>query len=330
MQINGQNFKVENLFDHIVTVPDCIVLGDNKLGGGHGESKLYFGTKEEMRSFFGKAGFVAPCFVLKKDLITYLETLKEEYMHPSQPYRGAKEFPTLWAERMKKVQTLPEVIPFNVTDQTQIQGPRGYINSSDFGYQLIRELSLPLVSYISAMEIKDSSGHSLFYWKLFVDFDAIAEKKNGPLVFIYGKGVANKGQENEQEESPKNQEIRKARIGQGKYRELLLEECPFCPITMISDDRLLIASHIKPWAVSTDKEKIDPQNGFMLSPLYDKLFDRGFITFTDDKHVQLSNWISAQNWKRIGIHDNDFFQALPITEARKVYLEFHRKSVFKG
>ena len=139
-----------------------------------------------------------------------------------------------------------------------------------------------------------------------------------------------KGKDNEQQESPKNQEIRKARIGQGKYRELLLEECPFCPITMISDDRLLIASHIKPWAVSTDKEKIDPQNGFMLSPLYDKLFDRGFITFTDDKHVQLSNWISAQNWKRIGIHDNDFFQALPINEARKVYLEFHRKSVFKG
>lgn len=330
MQINGQDFKVVNLFDHIVTVPDCLVLGENKLGGGHGESKLYFGTKEEMRAFFGKAGFNAPCFVLKEDLITYLETLKEEYMHPSQPYRGAATFPSLWEERMKKVKSLPEVITFQVSDQTQIQGPRGYINSSDFGYQLIRELSLPLVSYISAMEIKDKSGQSLFYWKLFVDFDAIAEKKNGPLVFIYGKGIVSKVQPKEQEESPKTQEIRNARIGQGKYREKLLEECPYCPITMISDDRLLIASHIKPWAVSTDKEKIDSKNGFMLSPLYDKLFDRGFITFTDDKHVKISNWISAQNWKRIGIRDNDYFQALPIDEARKIYLAFHRKSVFKG
>lgn len=55
-------------------------------------------------------------------------------------------------------------------------------------------------------------------------------------------------------------EISKAREGQGKYRELLLEQCHFCPITMISDERLLIASHIKPWAASSDDEKIDPYN----------------------------------------------------------------------
>jgi hypothetical protein len=41
-----------------------------------------------------------------------------------------------------------------------------------------------------------------------------------------------------------------ARIGQGKYREKLLKQCPICPITLVSDDRLLIASHIKPWAKS--------------------------------------------------------------------------------
>jgi len=55
-------------------------------------------------------------------------------------------------------------------------------------------------------------------------------------------------------------EISKAREGQGKYRELLLEQCHFCLITMISDERLLIASHIKPWAASSDDEKIDPYN----------------------------------------------------------------------
>lgn len=65
------------------------------------------------------------------------------------------------------------------------------------------------------------------------------------------------------EEKSKN--IRQARDGQGKYREQLLEQCHFCPITMISDERLLIASHIKPWAASNDTEKTDPCNGYMIS-----------------------------------------------------------------
>ena len=99
---------------------------------------------------------------------------------------------------------------------------------------------------------------------------------------------------------------------------------------MINDERLLIASHIKPWAVANNKEKIDPKNGFILSPLYDKLFDRGFITFTDERRVLVSNWLSPRNQKRIDLKNNDFFQMLPIDEFRKKYLEYHRELVFKG
>ena len=49
--------------------------------------------------------------------------------------------------------------------------------------------------------------------------------------------------------------IVRARVGQGEYRTKLLGECPFCPITLVTDDRLLIASHIKPWIKSDNKEK---------------------------------------------------------------------------
>ena len=92
----------------------------------------------------------------------------------------------------------------------------------------------------------------------------------------------------------------------------------------------MIASHIKPWAASDDKEKIDPKNGFMLSPLYDKLFDKGFITFTHDRHMILSEYISPTNWDRMGLKNNTFVQALPLDEDRAIYLEFHQKSVFHG
>ena len=57
--------------------------------------------------------------------------------------------------------------------------------------------------------------------------------------------------------SESKQHIRYGREGQDEYRRKLLEECPFCPITMINEESLLIASHIKPWAVSDSIERTD-------------------------------------------------------------------------
>ncbi|MEG1567800.1 MAG: HNH endonuclease [Anaerovoracaceae bacterium] len=329
MKIANQLYKILDTFDNIVTIPDCFVLGKNKLGAGHGEAKLYFSTKKYMKDFFGKAGFAANCFILKQDLVSYLNLLKFEYTNPSQNYIGKEEFPLLWENRMKMVSGLDEIISFTVADQTQIAGARGYVNSNDFGYKLIREISLPLVSYLSVMQLSDNEGKILYYWKLFVDFDAISERKNGPLVFTYGKKVAPEAFADKLKVNP-NEQINYARCGQGKYRDALLEECPFCPITMVNDERLLIASHIKPWAVSNDQEKIDPKNGYMLTPLYDKLFDRGFITFTVDKHMKLSNWLSPKNCQRLKLKDGAYCSHLPMDPKRMEYLEYHRTSVFKG
>lgn len=326
MKILNENFKVVDVFNNSLTVPDCFVKKQNKIGSGNGEAKLYVANKDVMRQFYGGKGFNAKCFILKEDLLTYMCAIKSEYQKPSQNYNGKNNFAQLWESRMQYIKKLPDVLLFNIQDQTQIIGPRGYINSKDDAYQIIREISLPLVSYISALHLLDKSGSTIYYWKLFADFEAIADKKTA-LVYTYGR----KGEKNVlPKETSKVEEIRKARIGQGKYREKLLMECPFCPITMINDERLLIASHIKPWAVSNDSEKIDSKNGFMLSPLYDRLFDRGFITFTDDRKVKISNWLSPQNIARIGIKQNQFFQMLPMDDKRKSYLKFHRESVFKG
>ena len=68
----------------------------------------------------------------------------------------------------------------------------------------------------------------------------------------------------------------------------------------------------------------------VLSPMFDKLFDRGFITFTSNRHVILSEFLSSDTWKRIGIKNNDFIMQLPMDEKRIEYLKFHHQSVFKG
>lgn len=328
MKIEGQDYNFINTFDNIITVPDCFVKIGSKLGGGHGEAKLYIASKPEMYRFFGGENFNVKCFMLKSDLISYMNALHSEYINPSQQYKAAQEMPELWISRMNTIRNLPEFIEFTVHSQDHLNGDRGYVNSSDYGYQLIREISLPLVSYISIMQLEESNGSQIYYWKLFADFDAISDKR-AALVYTYGK----KGKYIEIpkiKETSKQVEIRNARIGQGQYINKLLEECPFCPITMISDERLLIASHIKPWAVASDNEKIDPKNGFILSPLFDRLFDRGFMTFTDDRKIVLSNWISPLNKRRLGVTDGQLVQLLPLDEQRKIYLKFHRESVFKG
>lgn len=332
MRINGETLPTISVFPTMMTVPDCVVVSSNKLGHGHGEAKLYIASKEEMYGFYGSPKFRAKCFMLKSDLIAYMKAIKNEYLEPSQNYSCKEDFPKLWNERMNMIESKPDVIKFTISDQYQIAGPRGYVNSEDEGYQIIRQIALPLVSYIYSEKV-GSIFDPIYYWKLFVDFDAILEKQNGPLVFTYGKQKAEENLPNKKQEKETQKaklDVNLARIGQGKYREQLLEQCRYCPMTMISDERLLIASHIKPWSASLQNEKIDPYNGYMLSPLYDKLFDRGFITFTEKKHVILSEFISPFTWKKIGLKTDAYIKPLPMDEKRIEYLKFHHESVFKG
>ena len=332
MYINGESLPTLAVFPSMMTVPDCVVVGPNKLGRGHGEAKFYISSKNEMYNFYGSEGFSANCFMLKSDLIAYLYAIKNEYENPSQEYAQKDNLPQLWTDRLNMVMQLEDVIFFKINDQKQIAGPRGYVNSRDEAYMILRRIALPLVSYVYVEKVGNESD-PLFYWKLFVDFDAIWEKQNGPLVFNYGKmkeEPAVPSNITSKKIDEKKKEIAKAREGQGKYREQLLEQCHFCPISMISDERFLISSHIKPWAASTDAEKTDPFNGYMLSPMYDKLFDRGYISFTSDRRLVLSEFISSYTWKQIGLKDNMFVQALPMDEKRVKYLEFHHQSVFKG
>ncbi len=135
MNINGHKFIIEDIFDTPATVPDCIVVGKNKLGTGHGEAKFYISSKEKMRNFYGGEGFKAKCFLLKDDLIAYMNAIQSEYFHPTQNYRGRDELANLWRSRIAKIEQLKEVIEFNIQDQVQIKGPRGYVNSTDDGYK---------------------------------------------------------------------------------------------------------------------------------------------------------------------------------------------------
>ncbi len=119
-----------------------------------------------------------------------------------------------------------------------------------------------------------------------------------------------------------------ARIGQGKYRKELLKKYEnTCIVTGINKPSLLIASHIKPWALCNNEEKIDVENGLLLSPNMDKLFDNGLITFTKKGKMRVSSFISDENKAKLHITLGIKVNLKP-TNTLLQYLEYHEDVLF--
>ncbi len=121
--------------------------------------------------------------------------------------------------------------------------------------------------------------------------------------------------------------IRNARVGQGQFRkDLLAKYGGKCPVTGIEQDQLLIASHIKPWKVCTNRERLDSSNGVLLSALVDRLFDKGLITFSEDGFTIVSPRLSSSDRAKCGI---ERWKRLQLERKSKLFMEYHRTVEFK-
>ena len=72
-----------------------------------------------------------------------------------------------------------------------------------------------------------------------------------------------------------------ARRGQGLFKKRVMRIEHACRITGVNREEHLRASHCKPWRDATNEERLDGENGLLLTPSIDHLFDRGFIAFED-------------------------------------------------
>lgn len=113
------------------------------------------------------------------------------------------------------------------------------------------------------------------------------------------------------------------RLGQGEFgsevRELWNKRCA---VTGSSTMAALEASHIKPWADSTDGERLDPNNGLLLTANLHKLFDAGLISFEDSGKILVSSKLSQSERKIFGVVGKKLFKK-PSAETAK-YLAYHR------
>lgn len=317
MEVQAEETNTSVIKEYI-TLADSFVK--NKIGSGHGEAKLYVGNiGNETDSFFGD--FDYDCFFIKKDLLRYLDDTKEEFFNPQQEYVDKVILNERYYRNKSKIENhSTDLFRFRIR-KVRVIPPRVYIKSDDEIFEIIREIGLPNISYISIIKIIMTDGSIELYFRIFSDFE------------IDNTDIGETNFDRTIEEDPEITDYQrttliKARIGQGSYREKLLDECQFCPITLIDDRRLLNASHIKPWSKSTNLEKIDPKNGLIFSPTYDRLFDRGFISFNDDKTMLVSKWISSKNREILNIANGKIIDALNLDSERKKYLRYHRENIF--
>ena len=118
----------------------------------------------------------------------------------------------------------------------------------------------------------------------------------------------------------------RARRGQGLFRNRVLQQWESrCAVTGYADPRFLIASHIKPWQSSDDRERLDRFNGFPFIPSVDKAFDLGFISFDAAGKIMISTELEEP--EKLGIREG---QSVMLLARHHAYLEYHRASCFSG
>ncbi len=127
--------------------------------------------------------------------------------------------------------------------------------------------------------------------------------------------------------------IVKLRVNQHFFRKMILAAYNSkCCITGLPLEKLLVASHIVPWAKDS-KNRLNPQNGLCLNALHDKAFDSGLLTIDESYHVVLSKEILAL--------DNKTIKLIRDTEGVKIsfpnrfmprqdFLQYHRENIFIG
>lgn len=115
------------------------------------------------------------------------------------------------------------------------------------------------------------------------------------------------------------------RVNQEIFRNYLLKRYNRCCLCGVENPALLIASHIKPWVESEPKEKLDVDNGFLMCPNHDRIFDKGYITFDDDGKIIISDRLTEND--RVFLNVNSRMH-IELTESNKKYLKFHRENVF--
>jgi hypothetical protein len=143
---------------------------------------------------------------------------------------------------------------------------------------------------------------------------------------VYDQGILVDIQAVQQDDSLRETQrvqLAKARVGQGLFRNRVMLLDPTCRVTGVTDARVLIASHIKPWKESSNAERVSGYNGIMLSPHVDALFDSRLITFEDDGRMHVHPSLRTDVLEKWSIDPGRRVERFLPEQAH--YLQHHRQ-----
>ena len=209
-----------------------------------------------------------------------------------------------------------------------------HVRPKDF----IEELQPHLAEKYAPLQLNGNGNQGIYLASISDGFGDVLLKKIGKPASAFSGAVAAEEEKNDDEAQEaiegrtdigptQKQQLVQARRGQGIFKSNVRLNEKKCRITAVQDTRLLIASHIKPWADSSDREKLDGCNGLLLSPHVDRLFDKGLISFENDGTILVSpkldqavlaHW-SIDKTKNVGTFKPE----------QCVYLDYHRLNRFK-
>ncbi len=120
------------------------------------------------------------------------------------------------------------------------------------------------------------------------------------------------------------QAIVKSRIGQGAFRDSLMHYWSGCSVSGCRMSDILIASHIKPWRVADNQERLNVFNGLLLLPNLDKLFDKGYISFDMQGRILFSSFFPVDDRKLL--HLTDHIHLRKIQDEHLSFLHYHNNN----
>jgi predicted restriction endonuclease len=149
-------------------------------------------------------------------------------------------------------------------------------------------------------------------------------------VHKYEKAIADFLNNNTDIRDTEKEQTEKERIGQDIYRKALLEYWKStCAVTAITIPQVLKASHAKPWKdCTTNAERLNVYNGFLLSANLDSLFDSGLISFEDNGNIIFSKILPKSQIANLGLSPKSRLQW--VDKRHIPFLEWHRDKIFQG
>ena len=119
----------------------------------------------------------------------------------------------------------------------------------------------------------------------------------------------------------------KQRLHHIAYRKNLISKYGDCCLCHIKDEHLLTASHIKPWTeCDSGEEKTDPNNGLLLCPNHDRLFDRGYISFDENGRIMISDALNKDDQIKMNVRPD---MTIVMTPEINNYMAYHRENKYK-